>query len=164
MAIVFTPLLQQYGLIAVFFLSLAFNASIFFPLPADIVVFTAGGMFAEMGLFGPLLVAVFAAIAAGIGELTAFGVGRGASVVALRKKHKHFERAEDFFNKYGALGIIFFSFTPLPMDLMGLLAGALFYDVKKFLVAAWVGKLIRCLILAFAGYYGVGAVLSILSL
>ncbi|MCR4369380.1 MAG: VTT domain-containing protein, partial [archaeon] len=57
----------------------------------------------------------------------------------------------------GSKGMIFVFFgamTPFPFDIIGIAAGLVKYDPKKFFVAALLGKVTRYIILGVAGFYG----------
>jgi membrane protein DedA with SNARE-associated domain len=153
---------QQYGILGVFITSIIFNASVLFPLPADLLVFTAGSLANDSLLFNPLLIGLAAGFAAALGELVAWAIGWGMHKHVLRKRvGKRYKKAIDAFERYGFWGIALFAFAPLPMDVIGLVAGALRYDGAKFFYAALVGKVPRCLLLSYAGYYGVQLVASV---
>ena len=49
------------------------------------------------------------------------------------------------------------AFTPFPFDLIGIAAGLIKYDPKKFLIGALLGKIPRYILLGLAGYYGLSA-------
>jgi uncharacterized membrane protein YdjX (TVP38/TMEM64 family) len=57
--------------------------------------------------------------------------------------------------RYGAFPIIVvFAATPLPDDLVGIVAGLIRYDFRKFFLATFLGKLMLNAGLAWAGFYG----------
>jgi membrane protein DedA with SNARE-associated domain len=154
-------LVVDYGLLGVFLASIVLNASIIFPLPADALIFAAGAASAGTALFSPLAVGVFAGLGSAIGEMTSYLAGLGLNLAAINKrKIKGFQQVQDLFNKYGFWGIAFVTFTPLPTDVAGLIAGAVRYDATKFFLAVLAGKLPRCIIVAYAGQIGMTAVLS----
>ncbi len=132
------------------------------PLPADLIVFFAGSLGTVNPFLNPLLVGIVAAISATIGGMLAYAIGFEADKHLLQKKHgKKHKLATKYLEKYGFWAIAFFALSPLPMDAMGVLAGALRYDWKKFVLATFAGRLPRCLILAYAGYGGMSVVLTV---
>jgi membrane protein DedA with SNARE-associated domain len=154
-------LVVDYGLLGVFLASIILNASIILPLPADALVFAAGAASASTVLFNPLAVGVFAGLGSTIGEMTSYLAGLGMHLAAINKKHiKGFKQVQDLFDKYGFWGIAFVTFTPLPTDVAGLIAGSVHYNPTKFFLAVLAGKLPRCIIVAYAGQMGMAAVLS----
>jgi len=106
---------------------------------------------------------MIAGVGSAIGELSAYYVGRaGRKIVDIkRKKGKEFSRVERMFHRYGFWAIPVFSFTPLPMDIIGLFCGGIKYNVKKFFIGALIGKIPRTLILTIAGGYAIPWVLKI---
>ena len=154
-------LIADFGILGVFISTMLMNATIILPLPGDLVVFSAGALANNSIFFNPFSIGIVAGIGAAIGELTAWAVGWETDHLILKKRHgKIYKQAEKFFKKHGFVGIAFFSLTPLPMDVMGLLAGALRYDPIKFFLATLLGKIPRNLLLAYAGFAGMTIVLN----
>lgn len=154
-------LIMQYHLFGVFISTLLFY-TIILPLPADAVVFFAGSLGATIPLLHPAFVTIVASVAATIAGLVAYAIGFEADKILLKEKHgKNYRKAEDYLERYGFWAIVFFAFSPLPMDIMGLIAGALNYDWKKFVIASFIGRFFRCLILSYAGYTGTQFILNI---
>ena len=153
-------LIIQYHLLGVFVSTMLFY-TVILPLPADLIVFFAGSLGTENFFLNPLFVGVVAAIAATIGGMLAYAIGLEADKRLLKKRHgKKYKTATEYLEKYGFWAIAFFALTPLPMDAMGVLAGALRYDWKGFALASFAGRLPRCLILAYAGFGGMTMVLQ----
>jgi len=149
-------IVQTLGYPGLFFVNLVSCSSIFFPLPGYILVFIFGG------ILNPFLVAIFAALGATFGGLTAYGLGRGGGYVLKQKQKKYFEMGKEWFKKgRGFLVIILFAATPLPYDLIGILAGIFNYHLKKFILATFLGKMIMHSVLAFGGFYGINWLLNI---
>ena len=144
----FIPDFASLGGWAYFFIALVLLSST--PLPifsTEIVVFLAGSM------TNPLLVGIVAGIATAIGELTTYVIGFGGEKLVSKKMNEgeRYQQAVDFFKRGGFWAVILFAFTPLPMDLIGVIAGGLKYDVKKFFAGALIGKIPRNVIIAYAG-------------
>lgn len=153
--------IEQYGLAGLLSLSFLFHTTILFPLPSDLLVFTAGALTKAGLLLHPFPVAILAALGAALGELTAFGVGYATGGVLLKRKHgEKYARARRIFMRYGFWGVVGFALLPMPMDVMGLLAGSLKYSWLSFFSAVLLGKVPRYLLLAYGGALGVTAILS----
>lgn len=137
------------GYLGIFGISILGTATIFFIIPIDAVIFTSGGY------LNPVLAGLIAGLGSAIGELSAYYVGRaGRKIIELKgKRSKVFSKAEKMFHKYGFWTIPIFAFSPLPMDIIGLVCGGAKYNVKKFLIGTIMGKIPRALILAIAGGY-----------
>jgi len=143
--------LEEYGYVGIFLLSIAANATIIIPLPG-VAFTTAMGAF-----FNPVGVAVAAGLGAAIGELSGYLAGFSGQGVAERvalynrlitwmKAHQNLA--------YGM--ILLLAFIPNPLfDLAGMAAGALKLPLWKFLVACAIGKILKMLMFAYAGYYSV---------
>jgi len=154
MASVF-DILVSYGYIGIFLISLIGSATIIFPLPSAAFVFAAGAM------LDPFLIGVIAGLGAAIGEFTGYALGWGGRKVINIKWKKWIKRTEEAFKRYGGFWIILlFAVTPLPDDIVGIIAGTFKYSVKKFFIASLIGKIILHLILAYAGFYGIGWILQ----
>lgn len=145
-----------WGYLGIFVVSLIGNASIILPVPSFIIVFTFGA------ILNPWLVALSGAAGATIGELTGYMIGRGGREAIELKYKKWIVKVEKWIDKHGIFFIILlFSATPLPSDVAGALAGMAEYDVRKFLLATFIGRMISYTVLAFAGLYGLGYILSL---
>ena len=136
------------GYILLFFLVLGLSAILFLPVPVFAVVVAASGV------LDPFLVGIIAGIASAIGELSGYFIGAG-SEHAIDKKGKEgdkYKKAKEVFKKYGFWGIVAAAVFPItPIDFVGVIAGALRYGWKRFLLAAIIGKIPRYLIVAYMG-------------
>lgn len=140
--------LAAYGYPGIFLVSLIANATLILPAPGLAVTFAMGGVFPPLG------VALAAASGATIGEITGYLAGFSGQAVAERVGA--YDRLEALTRKYGAIAIFFLAILPLPLfDLAGLAAGALRMPMPKFLLATFLGKLIKMVLVAVAGAYSV---------
>ena len=147
-----------WGYLGLFIVEVIGSASIIFPAPAFAINFILGG---TPG-FNPWLVGIVAGAGAALGEITGYGVGRGSREVIEKKYEKWLTRTRKWMEDHGDFFIIFvFAATPLPHDIVGIIAGAVNYPLKKFMLATLAGKIIAGLILAFAGYYSIGFFMEI---
>ena len=155
---IFAALLHTYGLLGLFGISLAASAAILFPVPSEVAVFLMGAV------ENPILIALVASTGSAIGELTVYGLGIGSEKIIQKAKKKVPKWVGDLdaaFDKYG-FGLLFlFAATPLPFDAVGVIAGITKYKVGKFLVATWCGKLVKNIVIAYAGAMGLGFVLNV---
>ena len=160
--------IQSAGIPGIFIISLVSAGSIFFFPVADIV-FIPWAVSDSVGL-NATQVGLAAGLAAALGELVAYAIGRlSNNLTKLRKRMvrtrkglpahtlyfvggrriKRHTDPEDWISRYGFWAIPVFAFTPLPMDLLGLAMGFLRYNVLKFLLGTLIGKIPRCLLLAY---------------
>jgi membrane protein DedA with SNARE-associated domain len=149
-------LVRDWGYLGIFSICLVSSASIFLPVPGFAIVFAAGA------ILNPLFVGIAAGFGSALGELTGYVIGYGSKHLLSQKNKQWLERAEKWSEKHGFFVIVIvFALTPLPDDVMGILGGAMGYDVKKFFLASLIGKLALCLMLAYGGYLGSSWVLGL---
>ena len=147
--------ISEWGYLGILLVSLVSSASILFPIPDFILIFTLGSV------LNPFLVALFAAIGSGTGECTGYILGLGGKEILKKKYGKQLKGVREKFTKYGSfIWIIILGATPLPDDIVGIFCGIIRYDFKKFYIAAFIGKLILYLFLAYSGYYSINWVLD----
>jgi membrane protein YqaA with SNARE-associated domain len=145
------------GYLGVFLVSFIGAASIIFPVPSFIIVFALGAV------MNPWIVGIVAGIGNALGELTGYAFGKGGGKIIEKKYKKHVEKYKKWFKKDRIfLLIVLFAATPLPDDILGLVCGMFDYNIKKFIVASIIGKIILNLALALGGFYGIRFVLTIM--
>lgn len=155
----FSFLINNFSYLGVIVVSAISSASIIFPLPGFAVVFTLGS------IMNPLLLGITAGVGAAIGELTGYLIGLGGGKLILKKRAKKIAEIQNMFNKYrGRIVIFIFALTPLPFDIVGIFCGTIKYDLKKFFIALLAGKIIRFIILAYAGFYSINWITNLLGI
>ncbi len=141
-----------WGYLGVFLVSLLGNASIIFPVPSFLVVFAVGSV------LNPWLVGIVAGLGATIGELTGYVLGFGGRHAIKRKYRKYskgLERVKKWAEDHGMFSVlVLFAATPLPDDVVGIIGGMIRYDIKRFFLAVFIGKVILHVGIAFGGLYG----------
>jgi membrane protein YqaA with SNARE-associated domain len=151
--------LQDYGYVGIFLISIIANATIIIPLPG--VAFTT----AMGAIFNPIGVAIAAGLGAAIGELT--GYLAGFSGQAIVERVDLYERLTKWMRKHQNLAygmVILLAFIPNPLfDLAGMASGALKLPLWKFLIACAIGKILKMLMFAYAGFYSYGFISSLFS-
>ena len=145
--------IRVYGYFGAFVLSLVTSATILCPLPGDVALFAAPSIM-ELSWLGVFWLGLIASIGAAIGELTAYYAGRWGRAVVSGADLKQYERTARHMKSYGGLTIFVFAMTPLPFDVVGIVAGTLRFPVVEFAVCCWAGRLVRSLITVYAGWYG----------
>ncbi len=142
--------MQAEGYAGLFLLSLIGNATVFFPLPAVLPVFILGG------ILNPFLVALVASLGAALGEGVGYALGFGAEKLINGKHFSLLEKGKRWFQKgRGGFFIFLLAATPLPDDVAGVAAGLFKYNIFKFWLFAFLGKLVMNMALSFGGYYGI---------
>lgn len=139
------------GYLATFYLNLVGAATIILPLPGVLAACVA----AEPSLgMHPILIGIFGAAGATLGETTAYLVGFAGHNAAM--KLRWYPRIHDLMERNGAATLFVVSAIPTPFfDLAGVAAGVLEYPYRKFLVYVFAGKLIRLIIMAYACQWGI---------
>lgn len=144
--------MEYLGYISAFFGNMLASSTVIFPIPFFVV-------YAYLATFlNPILLATISAFGSALGELISYMIGYIGS--DLLKKNKYFKFARKWFKRNGALTIFLFAATPLPDDVVGLIAGAANYNRSKFFVACLFGKLLMFLFLAFAARYSLTSFLA----
>jgi uncharacterized membrane protein YdjX (TVP38/TMEM64 family) len=84
-----------------------------------------------------------------------FPVTWPVSAARLLSKERHvYERIHPWVVKYGVWAIIVLSAIPNPFfDIAGVAAGIAKMSLRRFLVACWIGQLIKMALFAYAGFY-----------
>jgi membrane protein DedA with SNARE-associated domain len=146
--------LEQYGYAAVFLVGLVSNATIVLPVPGLAVSSVMGGV------FNPWIVGLVGGLGQALGELT--GYMAGYSGQTLVDGNPTYNRLTRWMQRYGTWTIFVLALIPNPVfDLGGMAAGTLRFPVPKFLVACTAGKVIKNMIFALAGYYGIETLLRL---
>jgi uncharacterized membrane protein YdjX (TVP38/TMEM64 family) len=146
---------QSYGYLGAFAVCLLGNLSIILPVPFALVVYAFGAT------LDPLILGLVSGVGCTVGELSAYLVGRGGRRIMNRRYGKRFDAVERLIDRYGALVVFLAALLPIPDDLILIPLGILKYDLKKILVAMFVGKTLMCLVIAYAGKYSYSFVVDI---
>ena len=148
--------LEQYGYAAVFLVGLVSNATIIFPVPGLAVSSVMGSV------FNPWIVGLVGGVGQALGELTGYMAGySGQMLVDNNPTH---DRLMRWMQRHGTLTIFILAVTPNPVaDVGGMTAGALRFPLWKFLASCTAGKIVKNVIFALAGYYGIEAVFKLFS-
>jgi membrane protein YqaA with SNARE-associated domain len=157
-AVYFRDRLQElaaYGYAAIFLVGLLSNATIILPIPGLAVSSVLGGV------FNPWLVGIVAGIGQALGELSGYLLGySGQTLIANRPIY---DRIQGWMRRWGVWIIFVLAVIPNPVfDVGGMIAGALRFPLWKFLSSCAAGKIIKNIVFALAGYYGIEAILRLL--
>ena len=148
------------GLFAVIFAETGLVVTPF--LPGDSLLFAAGAL-AATGAMDLTLVLVLIASAAVIGNSVNYAIGRalGPRVFAAGDgvgwqskllNRKHLDRANEFFEKHGAIAVISSRFAPIIRTFVPFVAGAARMSASKFLLYNLVGGILWTAVCVGAGY------------
>jgi uncharacterized membrane protein YdjX (TVP38/TMEM64 family) len=141
--------LGRMGYAGVFAMMLLTSATLILPAPGLALVFVLGRV------FNPLVLGIVAGAGSTLGELTGYLAGYSGSGVI--ENMEMYQRIEGYVKQYGVIPIIILAAIPNPLfDVAGIAAGALGMGWWKFLIATFIGKAIKCIAVAYAGFYSVG--------
>jgi uncharacterized membrane protein YdjX (TVP38/TMEM64 family) len=147
--------LDRLAYLGAFLAMLVGNATVILPVPGLVFVFALGGT------LNPLLVGLVAGPGAALGEMTGYLAGYGGS--ALLDDFKLYRRIERWMGRYGPVVVTLMAAIPNPVfDMAGIVAGALRVKWWQFLIAAWIGKTIQGIAVAYAGALSIGWVETLL--
>ena len=136
--------LKSLGYLGAFSIMLLSNATIVLPAPGLVLVFALGSSLQSI----PLGLATGAGAA--LGELTGYLAGLSGRTVI--KNQTLYRRFEGWMERYGSLTIFALAAIPNPFfDIAGVAAGALGFTWRRFLLAAWAGKTVQGILIAYAG-------------
>jgi uncharacterized membrane protein YdjX (TVP38/TMEM64 family) len=146
--------LQHYGYVGAFFISILGGATIIIPVPMLAVVFALGGVMPS-----PWLVGLSAALGETVGALTIYMTGHGAGRAISSSKQgriqKTYDRMLDLIERRGAITLLAVTSVVNPFFYPAAFAcGALRFGLKKYIFIVLIGKIIKCMTVVYAGYFG----------
>ncbi|AZI58794.1 DedA family protein [Nakamurella antarctica] len=137
-----TTLLGAFGLLGVLIIVFAETALLLgFFLPGDSLLFTAGLLAAGAAPFAPLwLLLVTIPVAAVLGDQVGYQIGRRAGPSLYKRedskffRRSHVEKAQAFFEKYGARTVALARFVPIVRTFTPTVAGASGMRPRTFVI------------------------------
>ena len=156
--------LQNYGYLGPFLFGFFAGSSLPMPLPYLVVTFTFGGV------LNPILVGVASGLGAGIGGTLVYLFGRGGrrffSKVLLFPPNNNqttsprVSRFLDWAQKRGSIVVFIMSAMLNPAFApMAITMGALRFRLLTFFLWCSAGNIVKSLVIAYCGYFGLGALL-----
>ncbi len=140
-------LVATYGYAGAFMISIFGNFTVFFPVPFVITIYAFGAT------LNPILLGIASGIGSTIGEFSAYMIGRGGRRVIDERYGDKLETAKRLIQNYGMTIIFIFAVLPLPDDLILIPLGILRYNLKKAMLAMFLGKTLMCITVAYAGRF-----------
>lgn len=146
--------LQQFGYVGAFIISVLGGATIIIPVPALAVVFTLGGVMDYVWLVG-----ISAALGELVGAFTIYMTGHGAGRAIANSRHGRVQRAYEkllgMMERKGPIILFIVASVINPFFYpAALAAGALRLGIWKYTIIVLAGKIIKCMTVVYAGYYG----------
>lgn len=135
---------QEYGdwgiYLGIFVISMFGNFTVIFPVPYTIALIVISIVIPGVN---PVLLGLVGGAGAGIGEVTAWLIGRGSQQIL--KDSEKMERMKGYVDRGWAPVLIFiFAATPLPDDAFLIVLGLAQYSIWKTLVWCFLGKFVLC--------------------
>jgi len=161
--------LGGYGYLGAFLIGVFGGATYIAPVPMLPVIFVLGTVLKPS--FAPYLGPVFVGAAVGLGEtigaLTIYMTGYGGGAALASSKHGKiqaiYSRLSRWMKRRGSLVLFIFSAVLNPFFYpIALTAGATRFGLKKYIIICIVGKTIKGITVAAAGYWGLGSILRAL--
>lgn len=134
------------------------ESGIFFPLPGDSLLFTAGLLASTTYLKIYFLVPIIF-LSTFLGGIAGYYVGvhieRLRKVSFLKKflKEEYVNKAHTFFERYGKGAILFSRFIPIIRTFTPIVAGVVSMDYKTFLKYSFFSSLLWSTTVTFSGYF-----------
>lgn len=157
---------DQFGYLGAFIISVFGGATILAPIPMTPMVFAIGSI--TRPAFAPELGPVFVGICAGMGEtiggIIIYMTGYSGGSAILTRKNKKLEaayaRVMGWMQKRGSLILFILSAVINPFFYpAAITAGVLKFGIRKFIIITMLGKTIKGITVAAAGYWGLGSLL-----
>lgn len=126
-------------------------------LPGDSLLFAAGAVAAGGGLDLPTLCG-FLMLAAILGNLVNYGIGKTSGELLLRRyprivRAEHLERTYEYFHRWGGKTVVIARFLPIIRTIAPFAAGVGQMDWRRYTFFTVVGSMLWVLTLVPAGYF-----------
>lgn len=150
-------IILHYGHIGIF-LIVFLESGIFFALPGDSLLFSAG-LLASTGILSIHTIIPIIFIATFLGALVGYEIGvnleklRKYSVCQKMFKKEYLDKGHKFFEKYGKVTIIFSRFVPIIRTFAPIVAGIVRMQYFAFLRYTFFGSLLWSFIVTLAGFF-----------
>ena len=146
--------LTAFGYVGAFVISILGGATIIIPVPMLAVVFALGKVMEFTWLVG-----ISAALGELVGALTIYMTGHGAGKAISSSKHGRIQRAYErmlgLMERRGPIVLFIVASVVNPFFYpAALAAGALRFGLKKYILIVLAGKIIKCMTVVYAGYFG----------
>lgn len=129
-----------------------------FFLPGDSLLFLSGFL-ASQGFFNIFILSIGIFIAGVIGDNTGYIFGIKTGPMIFKRENSLFfnknnlTKAQNFYNKYGALTIVLARFVPVIRTFAPIVAGVGKMEYRKFLIFNIVGGFLWAFLITLAGYF-----------
>ena len=152
-----THILVAYGYLGIFVV-VFLESGIFFPLPGDSLLFTAGVLASGLG-FNLYLLITLVFFATFVGGIAGYYIGvyieqfRKRALFKKILKDEHMQAAHEFFAKHGSYAVILSRFVPIVRTFVPIAAGVARMNFSKFLRSSFISSLLWSSIVTLLGYF-----------
>jgi len=152
-----TYLIPTYGYLGIFII-IFLESGLFFALPGDSLLFTAG-LFASAYGFNLIFLITIIFLATFLGGLAGYEIGtyleklRKFSFFRAILKQKYIDRAHEFFVKYGKFAIVFSRFVPIVRTFTPIVAGIAQVPYKFYIKYSLISSVLWSTSITLAGYF-----------
>lgn len=152
-----TYLITEYGYIGILVI-VFLESGIFFPLPGDSLLFTAGLLAPKLG-FNVIFLALLIFAAAFLGGIVGYFIGAKLEFLNqyrfFRKifKKKYMDDAHNFLEKHGLSAMILSRFIPVVRTFLPIVAGMVRMDFLHFIKYSLLGSFVWSAVFVFGGYF-----------
>ena len=152
-----TYLITTYGYLGIFVI-IFLESGLFFALPGDSLLFTAG-LFASAYGFNLVFLITIIFLATFLGGLAGYEIGtyleklRKFSFFRAILKQKHIDRAHEFFMKYGKFAIVFSRFVPIVRTFTPIVAGIAQVPYKFYIKYSLISSVSWATSITLTGYF-----------
>lgn len=130
---------------------LAFAESSFFPIPPDVLLIAL----CLLNPKGSLFYAAICSIASVLGGGFGYGLGRYGGRPLLRRMFSEAKThlVESYYQRYDVWAVGIAAFTPIPYKVFTITAGVFLLDLKRFMLASFIGRSGRFFIVALLFFF-----------
>ena len=152
-----TGLISSYGYIGIFIIVLL-ESGIFFALPVDSLLFTAG-MVASAHVLSIYKLIPLIFVSTFLGALAGYEIGTHLDKLEKYKfwrkiiRREHLEKTKKFFDKYGRFTIIISRFVPIVRTFVPIVAGLIKMNYRKFLEYTLISSILWSTSVTLVGYF-----------
>jgi len=145
-----------FGYAGAFVISIISGATVIVPIPGLAVVLSLGAV------LNPLLVGIAAGLGEALGAMTIYLTGMSGRTLIRNRFPKFYPRMANWVHRKGDMAIFLYSaiFNPFYYPLT-LACGALRFGLRRFFLLSWAGKTVKCIVVAYAGYFGLRLIFNL---
>lgn len=151
-------IIHSFGYLGVFVTIILEVGLLCFPLPADSLLFTSGVLI-EAGKMNLSILYSVVVVASIVGGHIGYFIGQKFGKERLKNNpiftidEAHFQKAHDFFERYGALAILVSRFVPIVRTFISPILGIVQYDKYSFALYNAIASLLWSSIIILAGFF-----------